>query len=310
MKSTKRLRDLLAGEDILVSPGVYDGYSIRLVEKMGFKTACTTGAGLANARMGYEDVGLMGLTDNLDACRMIAGCASIPVMADADTGYGNPATVWHTTRQFEAAGVAGINIEDQVSPKRCGHMAGKDVIDMREMARKIEAACDARRDDDFVVLARTDAIAVEGLERAIRRAKLYEKAGADLIFADAIKGEEQIKELVDSVGIPVSVNMGFGIRSRPTTPLIPIARLKELGVRRVTLPRMLPAAALKAMETALAVLRDAIPTGEVVDRPDLLASIEDIWGLMGLSEYQDLEERFNSIEGVDVTGSEAEQVRA
>jgi 2-methylisocitrate lyase-like PEP mutase family enzyme len=300
----------LAGEDILVSPGVYDGYSIRLVEKMGFKTACTTGAGLANARMGYEDVGLMGLTDNLDACRMIAGCASIPVMADADTGYGNPATVWHTTRQFEAAGVAGINIEDQVSPKRCGHMAGKDVIDMREMARKIEAACDARRDDDFVVLARTDAIAVEGLERAIRRAKLYEKAGADLIFADAIKGEEQIKELVDSVGIPVSVNMGFGIRSRPTTPLIPIARLKELGVRRVTLPRMLPAAALKAMETALAVLRDAIPTGEVVDRPDLLASIEDIWGLMGLSEYQDLEERFNSIEGVDVTGSEAEQVRA
>ncbi|SFT91005.1 isocitrate lyase/PEP mutase family protein [Sedimentitalea nanhaiensis] len=310
MKTTKRLRELLASEDILVSPGVYDGYSSRLVEKMGFKTACTTGAGLANARMGYEDVGLMGLTDNLDACRMIAGCVSIPVMADADTGYGNPATVWHTTRQFEDAGVAGINIEDQVSPKRCGHMAGKDVIDMREMARKIEAACDARKDDDFVVLARTDAIAVEGLEGAIRRAKLYEKAGADLIFADAIKGEEQIKALVDSVGIPVSVNMGFGIRSRPTTPLIPIARLKELGVRRVTLPRMLPAAALKAMETALAVLRDAIPTGEVVDRPDLLASIEDIWGLMGLGEYQDLEGRFNDVEGVDVTEIDAAQVRA
>jgi 2-methylisocitrate lyase-like PEP mutase family enzyme len=301
VKPTTRLRDLLAGEDILVSPGVYDGYSIRLVEKMGFKTACTTGAGLANSRMGYEDVGLMGLTDNLDACRMIARCASIPVMADADTGYGNPATVWHTTRQFEEAGVAGINIEDQVSPKRCGHMAGKDVIDMREMARKIEAACDARRDDNFVILARTDAIALEGLEGAIRRAKLYEKAGADLIFADAIKGEDQIKALVDAVNIPVSVNMGFGIRSRPTTPLIPVARLKQLGVRRVTLPRMLPAAALKAMETALSTLLVAIPTGEVVDRPDLLASIDDIWGLMGFDEYRALEGRFNDLEGVDVS---------
>lgn len=304
MKPTRRLRDLLASEDILVSPGVYDGYSIRLVEKMGFKTACTTGAGLANSRMGYEDVGLMGLTDNLDACRMIAGCVSIPVMADADTGYGNPATVWHTTRQFEDAGVAGINIEDQVSPKRCGHMAGKDVIDMREMARKIEAACDARRDDDFVILARTDAIALEGLEGAIRRARLYEKAGADLIFADAIKGEDQIKALVDAVDIPVSVNMGFGIRSRPTTPLIPVARLKELGVRRVTLPRMLPAAAVKAMETALATLLGAIPTGEVVDRPDLLASIDDIWGLMGLGDYKELESRFNDLEGVDVSVAE------
>lgn len=304
MKPTRRLRELLAGEDILVSPGVYDGYSIRLVEKMGFKTACTTGAGLANARMGYEDVGLMGLTDNLDACRMIAGCVSIPVMADADTGYGNPATVWHTTRQFEDAGVAGINIEDQVSPKRCGHMAGKDVIDMREMARKIEAACDARRDEDFVILARTDAIALEGLEGAIRRARLYEKAGADLIFADAIKGEDQIKALVDAVDIPVSVNMGFGIRSRPTTPLIPVARLKELGVRRVTLPRMLPAAAVKAMETALATLLGAIPTGEVVDRPDLLASIDDIWGLMGLGDYKELESRFNDLEGVDVSDAE------
>ena len=301
VKARSRLRDLLAGEDILVSPGVYDGYSIRLVEKMGFKTACTTGAGLANSRMGYEDVGLMGLTDNLDACRMIARCASIPVMADADTGYGNPATVWHTTRQFEEAGVAGINIEDQVSPKRCGHMAGKDVIDMREMARKIEAACDARRDDNFVILARTDAIALEGLEGAIRRAKLYEKAGADLIFADAIKGEDQIKALVDAVNIPVSVNMGFGIRSRPTTPLIPVARLKQLGVRRVTLPRMLPAAALKAMETALSTLLVAIPTGEVVDRPDLLASIDDIWGLMGFDEYRALEGRFNDLEGVDVS---------
>lgn len=303
MKPTKRLRALLAAENILVSPGVYDGYSVRLVEKMGFKTACTTGAGLANSRMGLEDVGIMGLTDNVEACRMMARSVSIPLMADADTGYGNPATVWHSTRRFEETGVAGINIEDQVSPKRCGHMAGKGVIDMREMARKIEAACNARQDDDFVILARTDAIAIEGLEGALRRARLYEKAGADLIFADAIKGEDQIKALVDAVDIPVSVNMGFGLRSRPTTPLIPIKRLHELGVRRVTLPRMLPAAALKGMETVLAVLRESLPTGEVVDRPDLMVSIDDIWNLMGLAEFKALEDRFNDLEGLGAPGA-------
>jgi 2-methylisocitrate lyase-like PEP mutase family enzyme len=119
---------------LFVSPGVYDGYSVRLVEKMGFKTACTTGAGLSNARLGVPDVGIMGLTDNLEACRMMARSVSIPVMADADTGYGNAVAVYHTIQRFEEAGIAGVNIEDQVSPKRCGHMVGKDVIDMREMA--------------------------------------------------------------------------------------------------------------------------------------------------------------------------------
>lgn len=296
--AAQKMRALLAGDGILVSPGVYDGYSVRLVEKMGFKTACTTGAGLSNARLGVPDVGIMGLTDNLEACRMIARCVSIPVMADADTGYGNAVAVYHTVQCFEEAGLAGVNIEDQVSPKRCGHMDGKDVIDMREMARKIEAACDARRDDAFVILARTDAIAVEGIEGAIERARLYASAGADLIFADAIGGEEQIKRLVDAVPIPVSVNMGFGIRNRPTTPLIPVKRLEELGVKRVTLPRMLPAAALMAMENALGILRQSMETGEVADRPDLLYGIDDIWVLMGQPETKAMERRYADLEGV------------
>lgn len=301
VKATRRMRELLAGDDILVSPGVYDGYSARLVERAGFKTTCTTGAGLANSRLAVEDIGIMGLTDNLDACRVIAGAVSIPVMADADTGYGNPATVWHSTRRFEETGVVGINIEDQVSPKRCGHMAGKDIIDMREMARKIEAACNARRDDDFVILARTDALAIEGLEGTIRRAKLYQKAGADLIFPDAVRSEDQIKALIDALDIPISINMGFGLRSRPTTPLIPIARMHELGVRRVTLPRMLPAAALRGMQDALSLLVQTIPTGKTVDRPDMLMSIEEIWDLMGLADYSKLEARFNDLDGVDVS---------
>lgn len=298
MTKTKRLRDLLAADGILVSPGVYDGYSVRLVEQMGFKTACTTGAGMANSRLGVPDVGIMGLSDNVEACRMIARSVDIPVMADADTGYGSPVTVFHTARYFEEAGVAGINIEDQVSPKRCGHMQGKEVIDAREMARKVEAACDARRDDDFVILARTDAIAIEGLEGAIRRAKLYAAAGADLIFADAIATEDQIKALVDSVDIPVSVNMGFGIRARATTPLISVKRLAELGVKRVTLPRMLPAAAIMAMKQALQIFQDAAEAGETVDRRDLLVGIDDIWELIGQPQVKELEKRYMTFEGI------------
>jgi 2-methylisocitrate lyase-like PEP mutase family enzyme len=286
------MRALLKGDDLVISPGVYDGYSARLVEKAGFKTACTTGAGLSNALLGQPDAGLLGLSDNVDACRHLARAIDIPLMADADTGYGNPVSVFHTIRYFEEAGVVGVNIEDQVSPKRCGHMAGKDVIPIEEMTKKVEAACAARRDDNFVVLARTDAIAVEGIEGAIRRARVYAAAGADLIFADAIHTEDQIKRLVDSVPIPVSVNMGFGIRSRPTTPLIPFARLKAIGVKRVTLPRMLPAAAIMAMQNALSILKETAASGGSTDRPDLLVGIDDIMELMDYPTLRSLEARF------------------
>lgn len=306
MTKARRFRDLLASGEILVSPGVYDGYSAKLVEQAGFKTACTTGAGIANARLGVPDVGVMGLGENLEACRVLARSIDIPLMADADTGYGNPVTVYHTARLFEETGVVGINIEDQVSPKRCGHMTGKEVIDMREMARKIEAACCARHDDDFVILARTDAIAVEGIDGAIRRARLYASAGADLVFADAIRSEEEIERLVDAVPVPVSVNMGFGIRARPTTPLIPIRRLAELGVQRVTLPRMLPAAAILGMRKALEVLGASKDSGEIVDRPDLLTSIEDIWSLMGEAGIGELEARFLNLDNVDLAPDDAD----
>lgn len=292
MKKTARFRELLKADELLISPGIYDGYSARLVARAGFKTACTTGAGLSNSLLGQPDTGVMGLSDNVDACRHLARSIDIPLMADADTGYGNAVTVHHAVRLFEEAGVVGVNLEDQVSPKRCGHMQGKDVIDISEMAKKIEAACAARRDDDFVILARTDAIAVEGIEGAIRRAKVYAAAGADMVFADAIHGEEQIRRFVEAVPVPVSVNMGFGIRSRPTTPLIPYARLHELGVKRVTLPRMLPAAAIMAMRHALAILKDNIPTGETVDRPDLLVGIEDIMELMDYPTLRAMEKQY------------------
>ena len=290
----RQFRELLKNEAFIVSPGVYDGYSIRLVEAAGFKTACTSGAAVSNSLLGVADIGVMGLNENVTHCRNLARSVSIPMTADADTGYGNPVNVFHTVQQFEEAGVAGINIEDQVSPKRCGHMPGKDVVSQAEMVKKIEAACLARRNDDFVIIARTDAIAVEGIESTIRRAKAYAAAGADMLFPDAVRNEEDIQRLVDA-GLPVTINMGFGIRSRPTTPLIPIPRLKAIGVKRISLPRMLPAAAIHAMTQALQVMQEVIRSGEPTDRPDLLVGIEDIMKLMGYAEMRELEKRLTTL---------------
>jgi 2-methylisocitrate lyase-like PEP mutase family enzyme len=274
---------------------VYDGYSIRLVEAAGFKTACTSGAAVSNALLGIADIGVMGLSENVTHCRHLARSVSIPLTADADTGYGNPVNVYHTVQMFEEAGVAGINLEDQVSPKRCGHMPGKDVVSEAEMVKKIEAACLARRDDDFVIIARTDSLAIEGIEGAVKRARAYAKAGADMLVPDAVRTEDDIKRLVDAAGIPVSINMGFGIRNRPTTPLIPLPRLKEIGVKRISLPRMLPAAAIYGMRQALQVMQGVIASGEPADRPDLLVGIEDIMQLMGYEQMRAMEKRLTTL---------------
>lgn len=291
-----QFRQLLKNEPFLVSPGVYDGYSVRLVEAAGFKTACTSGAAVSNALLGIADIGVMGLAENVTHCRHLARSVSIPITADADTGYGNPVNVYHTVQMFEEAGVAGINLEDQVSPKRCGHMPGKDVVSQAEMVKKIEAACLARRDDDFVIIARTDSLAIEGIEGAVKRARAYAQAGADMLFPDAVRTEDDIKRLVDAAGIPVSINMGFGIRNRPTTPLIPLPRLKEIGVKRISLPRMLPAAAIHGMRQALQVMQGVITTGEPADRPDLLVGIEDIMQLMGYEQMRALEKRLTALD--------------
>jgi len=230
---------------------------------------------------------------------MLARTLSIPLTADADTGYGNPMNVHYTVQMFEEAGLAGINIEDQVHPKRCGHMPGKEVVPLVEGVKKIAAACLARKDDAFAIIARTDALAIEGIDGMLRRARAYAEAGADLIFADAIRSEEQIKRLIDAARVPVTVNMGFGIRSRPTTPLIPLKRLAELGVRRVTLPRMLPAAAIMGMTRALETMKEVMATGVPVDRPDLAVGIEDIMRLMDYDNMRALERRLLTTETLE-----------
>jgi 2-methylisocitrate lyase-like PEP mutase family enzyme len=212
-------------------------------------------------------------------------------MADADTGYGNAVSVYHVVQYFEEAGIVGINIEDQISPKRCGHMRGKELIEPEEMAKKIEAACMAKKDPDFILNARTDALAVEGVDKTIERLKLYVKAGADMVYPDAVKSEDDIKRITDALpGVLVNIGMGFGIRSRPTTPLISVPRMKELGIARGSMPRMMSGSALMGMKKALEALIEGMATGQVVDRPDLSVGIEDITQLVGYERINRLEQ--------------------
>src|SRR5579872_3398161 len=194
-----RLRHLIQAPGILVMPGVFDGFSVRLVEAMGFEAGFVTGSGVSESRWGWPDVGLMSKAESLDGVRALAEAAGLPLLADADTGYGNAVNVFHTVREFEKAGVGGVMIEDQTWPKRCGHMSGKDVIDAGEMVQKIHAAVDARRDPELVIEARTDAAGPIGIEEAIRRGRLYAEAGADLIFADALLTEDDIRRFCQEV---------------------------------------------------------------------------------------------------------------
>lgn len=295
----QQLRRILERGELVIAPGVYDGYSARLVQAAGFETAATSGAAISNSVLGIDDIGVMGLSENVTHCQRLAAAIDIPLTADADTGYGNPMNVHYTVRQFEMAGLAGVNIEDQVHPKRCGHMPGKEVVPLAEMVKKIEAACLARRDDAFMIIARTDALAIEGIDGAVRRVRAYVEAGADMIFPDAARSEEDIKRIVEAAGIPVTINMGFGVRSRPTTPLIPLPDLARMGVRRVSLPRMLPAAAIMGMTRALDCMKEVIRTGKPADRPDLTVGIEDIMQLMGYDEMRALERKLLTTEAIE-----------
>ena len=288
-----QLKRLINAPEILITPGIFDGFSARLVERAGFKTASISGAGTSESRLGWADRGIMGFEDNLANARRLAECTDLLLQADADTGYGNALNVYFVVRAFEKAGMAAIMIEDQVWPKRCGHMAGKAVIPAEEMVQKIKAAVDARLDANFVIKARTDAIAPLGVDEAIRRLNMYAEAGADCLFADALLTREDISRVAKSVPKPLSVNMGLGIRSRPTTPLIAPSELQAMGVAQISYPRLFTAAALKGMMNAMEVFKtELVGKNHVVDRPDLLASFGEINDLMGLPELEALEKRF------------------
>jgi len=288
----KRLRALIEAPGILVLPGVFDGFSTRLVSKLGYTAAFITGSGVSESRLGQPDVGVMGLDENVAAARAMAACSDLLLLADGDTGYGNALNVYHTVRAFERAGVAGLMLEDQVWPKRCGHLKGKEVISAEEMVQKIRAAAEARADPEFVIKSRTDVLATHGLAEAIRRLNLYAEAGADLLFADAAMSVEDIGTIAKNVHKPLSVNMGFGIRQRSTTPLLSAKQLQDLGVSVVIYPRLLTACALMGMKRGLELLQQSLDSGKVVDRPDALVSFEELHDIMGMAEIERLEQRF------------------
>jgi 2-methylisocitrate lyase-like PEP mutase family enzyme len=289
----RQLKELINSPTILVTPGVYDGYSVRLTEQLGFKSGSITGAGTSESRLGWADRGVMGLDENVANARRLADCSNLLLRADADTGYGNAMSVYFATRAFEKSGVAAVMFEDQVWPKRCGHMAGKSVIPANEMVQKVKAACDARIDPDFIIIARTDAAGPIGVDEAIHRLNLYAEAGADCMYADALLSKEDIAKVAKGVPKPLIVNMGLGMRTRKTTPLMTPRQLQDIGVAVVSYPRLLTTAALKGMKNAMKVFTEEVMDKEkLVARDDLQVSFEELNDLMGMKELDEIERRY------------------
>ena len=281
-----QLRNLLAQPGCIVAPGVADAFAARLVKLEGFEAIYMTGFGTSLTRLGLPDVGLLTATEMIDNASRIVDASELPLIADADTGYGNPINTRRTIRDYEKAGVAGVHIEDQSWPKRCGHLAGKRVIPTAEMVAKIKAACDARRDKDFVIITRTDAIAVEGLESALERGERYREAGADMLFIEAPVGREQV-EIVSRrfKGVPLLYNMAASGK----TPDLPADELGKLGFKLSIYPNWVILAAIPAMQN---LLRELHKTGSIAHMRDEVANFKQFTEIAGLPEIQKLEEKY------------------
>src|SRR5262245_39639651 len=229
----RRLRELLSSPNVIQAPGAYDCLSARLIEAAGFPMVYMTGFGTSAAYLGRPDVGLLGMSEMVDNARRIADAVTVPVIADADTGYGNAINVIRTVQAYERAGVAGIHIEDQTAPKKCGHLEGKQLIPAAEMAQKLRAAVDARTSPDFVIIARTDARTVDGLDAALERALIYRDAGADILFVEAPESEREIETIAQELsGTPLLFNWAEGGK----TPPVSLETLRQLGFRIVIFP--------------------------------------------------------------------------
>lgn len=284
MKPTTRLRQLIA-DDVVVAPGVYDGLSARLAARAGFSAIYATGGGIARS-MGYPDLGLLSPSEIVDRLANIVEQSGVPVIADADTGYGNALNVRRAVREFERAGVAAFHLEDQTFPKRCGHYDDKSVVPTREMVQKLRAAREALADPDLLLIARTDALAVEGLDAAIERAHAYQAAGADVIFVEAPTTDAEIETIARRVPAPKLINMFQGGK----TPLVPVARLRELGYRIVIIPSDLQRAAIRAMEDTLAAIARDGNSAAVADR---MATFNDRERAVDTASWLELDRRYS-----------------
>lgn len=267
MNRTTRLKQMLQKRQALPCPGVYDALSARLAEECGFQAVQISGYGLSAARLGMTDASFTTLDEVAIATAHITRVVSIPVMTDGDTGYGNAVNAWWATKRLEEAGAAGMNLEDQSFPKRCGHMAGKELISLEEMVGKIRAVCDARRDPDFVINARTDAAVVCGIDEAIRRGNAYLEAGADMIFVESPGSVQEIRRAVEEIHGPVSINMLEGGR----TPRLTFEEMRELGVARVSCPMFASLVTAQALRAGFQYLQEQ---GTSVGHPGIMEFID------------------------------------
>ena len=285
-KATSLLREQLENrKKIIILPGVFDALSARIAEKVGFEAMFQTGYGSSAALLGMPDFGFLNAGETVDNARRLVRAVKVPVLVDADTGYGNPLNVWRLVQDLESLGAAGIFLEDQIWPKRCGHMIGKEVISKDEYLPKLRAAVEARKSKDFIIVARTDARAPMGLEEAIERGKAYKKVGADVIFVEAPRSIEELKKVAQEIDAPLVANMiEDGI-----TPTLPAQELLNLGYRIAVFPLSALYSATYAMRQVLTELKK---TGDTRETRKMMVTFKDFNRFVDLDKYMDLERRY------------------
>lgn len=282
MKKKKKLRELIQGPEILIAPGAYDAMSAKIIEAAGFDAVYMTGFGTAAGTFGLPDIGLVTMTEMVENAKRIADSVGVPVIADADTGYGNHLNVIRTIEEYERAGIAGIQIEDQVSPKRCGHMEGQKIVPISEMIAKLRAATEARSNEDTFIIARTDAISATGFDEAIRRGNIYRENGADLLFIEAPTTREQLESIPKLINGPVLVNVA------PKTPYMNVKEYETFGYAMAIYPAISLTAAFAAIKEKLKELKDS---GITEDDGHGDVPFADLIDFLGVTEYRDLETR-------------------
>src|SRR6266545_4276465 len=289
MNTRQTLKRLLKRDQLLVAPGCFDGLSARLVEEAGFEAAYLSGGAVARS-MGIPDIGLVTMSETIERAAQVVSAITIPVIADADTGYGNAVNLVRTVREFERVGVAAIHIEDQITPKRCGHLDGKEVISLAEMEKKLEAALATRTDPDFCIIARTDARGVHGFDDAITRGRAFARLGVDAIFVEAPQSEEELAQIPRLIsGVPILVNVFKGGK----TPMLPMARLEKMGYRIAIYPSETQRAAIHAMRRALDTLKRE-GTTESID--DSLTTFKERDQIVGLDDWQKIEKAYLAVD--------------
>ena len=289
MWTRKAFRQRVQLGEIVVAPGAYDALTAKLVQASGFEAVYLTGAGVSYSALGQPDLGLISFHEMWQALSSVAGSVEIPVIADADNGYGNTLNVRRTVQMYEQAGAYAIQLEDQIAPKKCGHMAQKELIPAGEAAQKIKAAVASKMDVDTLIIARTDALAVTGLADALVRAKRFEDAGADLIFVEAPQNEEQMAAICASVSVPCLANMVEGGK----TPLLQSARLQELGYRAVIYPNMVTRVVARQVQKALIELRTHGTSAGLLEQMMLFPEFNR---LLGIEEMQRWEHTYTSVD--------------